>query len=530
MPFGYPSLYSNGVNSNTQLRRSVDMVYQRGGTYEILLTGTSLEQSMQMDVDLYNNDVKVGRMSLVPYSINTSGGIINYKFNLRPYDYMSNYVQTAHYSTYILNSWTGTSTQNNINNPYPNIIKANFKYGYRYVNSTGGTVTEYTINGPSNNLNHFTPIGYSVDETIFRPSGFTNTGQYFDYVGGQFQMADNKYILPNYDQEIGTTIGTGVTITSDIYRRLSPMSTYMMDYPTLPEQSETSRFLTDSPRIQYIQSDENYVLWYLNGQSGDRQVIEADYAVINLYNSSNTKITGYTQQLNFSGTTYASPLTGYTDTLKVFSLPCGPVDITNIINSGQTWDSVAYYTVQLYYSHLTNTTSRVSVGPVGPLSERFYFYLYENCKPENTRIAFLNQRGGYDYYTFTAYRQNSQKISSQSYDSRYYSTDLSTPDRDFGRTLKTFATDVSQDLVLETDYISVPTGQWLEQLFTSPQVYEMKPDYVSPINSPNTIYKDLRPLQILSTEVDTITKKHKKLNKYRITFKSADTFFANRGF
>ena len=530
MAFGYPSLYSNGLNSNTQLRRSVDMVYQRGGTYEIVLTGTTYESSMQMSIRLFANDTEVGSMSVVPYNISIStGGTIYYKFNFRPYDYMSNYVQTSHYSTYIKNSWTGTSTQNNINNPYPNIIKANFKYGWRYTNYSGGTVTEFSGSTGQNNLNHFTPIGYSVDQTTFVPSGFTNTGEYFDYVGGQFQMADNKYILPNYDQEIGSTIGTGITINSDIYRRLSPMSTYMMDYPTLPEQSETSRFLTDSPRIQYIQSSENYVLWYLNGQSGDRQVIEADYAVINLYNSSNTKITGYTQELNFSGTTYESP-TGYTDTLKIFSLPCGPVDITNILNSGQTWGSVAYYTVQLYYAYPTDRTNRKSLGPVGPVSERFYFYLYDNCKPENTRIAFLNQRGGYDYYTFTAYRQNSNKISSQSYDSRYYSTDLNTPDRDFGRTLKTFGTDVSQELVLETDYISVSTGQWLEQLFTSPQVYEMKPDYVSPINSPNIIYKDLRPLQVLSTEVDTITKKHKKLNKYRITFKSADTFFANRGF
>ena len=43
-------------------------------------------------------------------------------------------------------------------------------------------------------------------------------------------------------------------------------------------------------RIQYIQSDENYVLWYLNGQSGDRQVIEADFAVFTLYDNTNTPL------------------------------------------------------------------------------------------------------------------------------------------------------------------------------------------------------------------------------------------------
>lgn len=529
MAFGYQILYANGLNNNTQLRRSTDMVFQRGGNYNIVLTGDTFEPSMELDVDLYGDGTKVGRMQLVPFDTSLSGATYYYNFNLRPYDYMSNYVESSHYSTYFQNSWTGTSTQNNVNNPYPNSIKSNFKYGYRYINSTGATVTEYTGNTPTNNLNHFTPIPNCVSATSFIPSGFTNTGEYFDYVGGQFQMGSDKYFLPNYDQEIGSTIGTGITITSDIYRRLSPMSTYMMDYPTLPEQSETSRFLTDSPRIQYIQSDENYVLWYLNGQSGDRQVIEADFLRIDLYNSSNTKITGYTQQLNLSGTTYESP-TGYTDTLKIFSLPCGPVDITNILNTGQTWDSVSYYTVQLCYSFPTNSVSRVSSGPFGPLSERFYFYLYTNCQPENTRLCFLNQRGGYDYYTFKSYRQNTNKISTQSYNSRYFSTDLNTPDRDFGRTVKTFATDVNQELVLETEYLSVPTAQWLEQLFTSPQVYEMRPDYISPINASNIIYKDLRPLQVLSTEVDTITKKHKKLNKYRITFKSADTFFSNRGF
>jgi hypothetical protein len=526
--FGYPILYANGVNSNTQLRRSVDMVYQRGGTYEVVLTGDTFETSMQLDVDLYGDDTKVGRMSLVPYNTSESGSTYYYRFNLRPYDYMSNYVKTSHYSTYLLNNWSGTTVQNNINNPYPNKITANYKYGWRYINSTGATVSEYNIS-PSNELNHFTPIPNCVSSTSFTPSGFTNTGFYFDYIGGQFQMGSDKYFLPNYDQEIGTTIGTGITITSDIYRRLSPMSTYMMDYPTMPEQSETSRFLTDAPRIQYIQSDENYVLWYLNGQSGDRQVIEVAFAVINLYDSSNTLISGLTQVLNFSGTTYESPIS-YDDNLQPFSLPCGPVDITNLINSGITWNNVGYYTVQLYYGFPTDRTGRITAGPIGPTSERFYFYLYNNCQPENTRICFLNQRGGYDYFTFKSYRQDTQKITTQSYDSRYFSTDLNTPDRDFGRTVKTFGTDVNQELVLETDYLSVPTAQWLQQLFSSPQVYEMRPDYISPINSPNIIYKDLRPLQVLSTEVDTITKKHKKLNKYRITFKSADTFFANKGF
>jgi len=58
----------------------------------------------------------------------------------------------------------------------------------------------------------------------------------------------------------------------------------------------------------------------------------------------------------------------------------------------------------------------------------------------------------------------------------------------------------------------------------------MNKDYVSTIDRQDKIYKDMSPVQILSTSVDTITEKHKKLNKYRITLKTSDTFFVNKGF
>ena len=527
MSFGYPSLYANGLNSNSQIRRSTDMVYQRGGTYEVVLTGSTYYSSMELDVDIYVNDSKVGRMSVVPYKTEKIGAIYYYRFNVRPYYYLQNYTLGQPYTYYWLNDWYSTNNTININNPYPNSIKANFKYGYRYIYNNQ-TITEYTTQ-PTNNLNHFTSIPSCLDNTSFIPSGFTNTGNYFNFVNGQFQL-DNKYYLPNFDQEVGTVIGTGFTInTLDVYRRLSPMSQYLMDYPTVPEQSEASRFLTDAPRIQYIQASENYTLSFLNGQTGDRQVIEADYAVFEFYDENNNQIDYFEQQINFSGTTYASP-TGFTDNLSVWTLPCGPVDITNLFAQID-FTNIAYYRVQLFYSYPTDQNdTRVLQGPIGPVSEAFYFYLYDNCLPENTRVVFLNSKGGYDYFTFRSYRQDSRKINMQTYDSRYYATDIQGPDRDFARTLKTFDVNVDQEIVLESEYLNVPYANWLEQLFSSPQVYIQADDFISPIDRQDKIFKDLRPVQVISTEVDKITKKHKKLNKYRITFKSADNFFANKGF
>ena len=526
MSFGYPQLYANGLNSNSQIRRSADFVYQRGGTYEVVLTGSTLETSMELVIGIYSDYEKVGQMAIVPYDTYLSGITYYYKFNIRPYQYLQNYLETEHYQYYWLNDWDTTTQDINVDAPYPNGVKANITYAYQYFYN--GILTGETVSNISNDFNHFTYLPEGLDPYGFFPSGFTSTGKYFDLQGGTFQL-DNNFILQNFDQEIGTIIGTGYTIdTLSLYNRTSPIGQYLMDYPTVPEQSETGRFLTSSPRIQYIQDTENYVLWYLNGQTGERFVVEADWAVFQFYDGSNTLLSTFYQELNKVGTAYESP-TGYTATLKRFSLPCGPVDIDNLF-TGVTWNDVAYYRVQLMYGLPTWNANRLTVGPVGPLSEIFYFYLYDNCLPESTRLSWLNDQGGYDYYTFQSYRQDTKKITRQTYDNRYYATNLSSPDRNIARTIKTFDTDVEYQVVLESDYISVPQGQWLESLFTSPQVYIMNPDFVSTIDRQDKIYKDLRPVQVISTDVDVITKKHKKLNKYRITLRTSDSYFVNKGF
>jgi hypothetical protein len=42
---------------------------------------------------------------------------------------------------------------------------------------------------------------------------------------------------------------------------------------------------------------------------------------------------------------------------------------------------------------------------------------------------------------------------------RYYATNLSSPDRDYGRTVKTFNTEVEREFVLESDYLSEEIGR-----------------------------------------------------------------------
>ena len=525
MTFGYQSLYDNDLNNESQIRRAVDMAYQRGATYQLIVTGDTYCETLQLETYVYIDNEVIGKMILKPANITVTGYTYYYEFNIRPYDYVKNKIKSEHYTHYWLNDWYTTTTDININNIYSNNVTFNIRYRYFYTED--GKIPSSIDKLPLLFLTHYTMTPFVANATTFVPSGFTSTGYNFDLVGGSFQM-DERLILQNFDQEVGSTINDSYIYTLDITRRYSPMSQFLFDYPMVPEMSETSRFLTEAPRIQYIQDDENYVLYYLNGQSGDRQVIEADFAVFEFYDSDNTKVLYFEQELNFKDTIYESPLSNF-DTLKVFSLPVGPKDIDNLFEVVD-WSTVDHYRVQIFYGLPTNNSNRSSIGALGPVSEAFWFYIKENCGPEDVRLVWLNERGGYDYYTFTSYRQDTKKIKRSTFDNRYFAENIPSPDRDIGRTLKTFDINVTREFELKTDYLTQPYGDWIEGLFTSPQVYEMKPDFVSDIDKQDKIYKDLRPVQVLSTKVDTINKNHKKLNQYKITLSYATPYFTNTGF
>lgn len=512
MSFGFQSLYSNGINSHTQLVRAVDMVYQRGQSFEVVITGTTLETSLELIADLYVNDRRVSRMNIVPYSID---GSYVYRFSIRPYDILSNYIQSEHYTYYWLNDWDRTSEHINDDSPYPNYINCNIKYGYQYLDDI-----DVIVVNPETDYNHYTYIPACKDASDFSASGFTNTGNKFVLVGGVFQL-DEKYLHPNVDQQLGTVSGSELNVTTyDGNRTLAPISQFLLDYPGLPEMSETARFLTDAPRVQYIRANENYVLHFLNGITPDKQVISADFVVFEFYDVNNVEVYYFEQEINKETKT----------DLSIHRIPCGPKDINNIF-SNVDWNGVAYYRVQLFYGYpVDNNTQRVQKGAIGPLSECFYFYINSECSPVDTRLVWLNNRGGYDYYTFTSLRADSKKVERQTYDSRYYSTSNQSPDRNIARTLKTFDTSVTREFVLETDYLNLETANWLEYLFVSPQVYEMKEDFISPMDRQDKVYKDLKPLQVVSTDVEVITKRNRKLNKYRITVKYADSYFMGKAF
>ena len=126
------------------------------------------------------------------------------------------------------------------------------------------------------------------------------------------------------------------------------------------------------------------------------------------------------------------------------------------------WPDVAYYTVQCWPS-----------GHTGKASELYRFDLYEECsKYEPVTLHFLNTLGGFDSFTFTkrtVERLNGEKKTYErdpfTYTAGAYSYDLKT-----GGVLN-YATSITEEWELNTDWLTDSEAQLMEQLQFSPVVY-----------------------------------------------------------
>ena len=134
----------------------------------------------------------------------------------------------------------------------------------------------------------------------------------------------------------------------------------------------------------------------------------------------------------------------------------------NIENAGGTiptnWD---YYTVR---------PKDVAGSVVG---STYHFNKQEVCKGyEKIRLTWLNRLGVWDYFNFT--KRNVRKVNSKR--ETYQQLKGTWNERKYkkyghqgGR--RTFVANAKEVITLQTDYITEEAAQWLEELFTSPEVF-----------------------------------------------------------
>ncbi|RYY51487.1 MAG: hypothetical protein EOO06_00345 [Chitinophagaceae bacterium] len=210
---------------------------------------------------------------------------------------------------------------------------------------------------------------------------------------------------------------------------------------------------------------------------------------------------------------------------KIYQVSCGPADIKFI--TGHSMVGVKYYKFQLLDKNDGGETAR------GTIVRK----IVSNCSIyQNVQIAFLNRRGGFDYWNFNMASRKNTKVDRQTYKrSLPWNHDVTT--NNGIRQEVVLSTTVDEQYTVNTDWISEYDYNFLEELITSPEVYRIdgfgtqsrtqdlsgfKIDQIIP-----TI--KVTPITIVDTSFSSKSSLNDKIFNMSITYRIAyDTILQNR--
>lgn len=126
-----------------------------------------------------------------------------------------------------------------------------------------------------------------------------------------------------------------------------------------------------------------------------------------------------------------------------------------------------------------------------PVSEIFTFNVVKNCNRagvEQLQIMWRNRYGMFDYYTFNAGKDEGINIERQTYKTWTVDWGGANPSKEhYSRGLTDGKVTMSEVHVINSGFLNQPDFMFLEELYTSNQVFEIKKDgVIRPINIINT--------------------------------------------
>lgn len=125
------------------------------------------------------------------------------------------------------------------------------------------------------------------------------------------------------------------------------------------------------------------------------------------------------------------------------------------------------------------------------ISEIFQFNIESDCdRWNNKQMVWKNRYGTYDYYRFNQRKSEGLNIQRQTYVSDPVSWGSATPTKKtISRGLTDFNVAITESHVINTGFVNRATMVWLEECYTSPEVYLIENDgELFPINITSTEY------------------------------------------
>lgn len=164
--------------------------------------------------------------------------------------------------------------------------------------------------------------------------------------------------------------------------------------------------------------------------------------------------------------------------------------------------------------NIISSTGSTLTGLTG-VSETFQFNIEDDCDYwNNKQLLWKNRYGAFDYYKFNKRKSEGLNIDRQTYKQIPVSWGSSDPQKSrISRGLTDFNVTMNESHVINTGFVNQATMVWLEECYTSPEVYLIETDgTLFPINITSTEYirknrgnKELINLELTYTYSNNIT-------------------------
>jgi hypothetical protein len=236
--------------------------------------------------------------------------------------------------------------------------------------------------------------------------------------------------------------------------------------------------LSNSPLTQSIRDDEYQTISIINGNFAGEEFNAQDifWVQVGVYNSAGSNIQnfGWPNTTAYNGgprtiedEEWGDAFSGVNDSNRLIHVATGPQNFSDQGNTlNASWDS---YKVTLLGQEGAGIEDNGA-----QYAEKWFTKQEGECGYSGTRFAFLNELGGWDYFTFEYADGKTDSITRQTYDQTFvnYSTTTNGVTYDKSRRgSKVYSIGYQESRVAESGYLSQADADWLRELVESPEVF-----------------------------------------------------------
>tara|TARA_Y100001963_G_scaffold140039_1_gene206599 strand:- start:305 stop:1744 length:1440 start_codon:yes stop_codon:yes gene_type:complete len=303
-------------------------------------------------------------------------------------------------------------------------------------------------------------------------------------------------------------IFNGVLYDTDIFKMdINGKFGFHLGHKGLIMNSSGDKFLTNAPTTQYIRLNDYMTLPFFSQYDDDFRVGNTGishpsihYIKIQFYYNGSTTGSLITKTISPSTGGHSGYMSDSNNKLQFAGVGTG-----NLVGSGETlptnWE---YYTV-VAHDRGDNL-----------VSDTYKIYKQEDdCKGyETIRLTWLNKWGTWDYYNFTKRSTRQFTINRKSYkqiNGTWNESKYKIQDHKGGA--KYFGGSITEQISINTDYITESEAQWLEELFISTDVYILNQRSTDSTDE-GYLRKYIEPVTITDKALVRKTKANDKLLQY----------------